>query len=73
MGTSLLRLLVADQRVGELNETQVEYLQDVLESGRNLLELINDIVEITKMDSLPKTATGKLDRKLLHQAAKADA
>jgi signal transduction histidine kinase len=43
--------LVADQRVGELNETQVEYLQDVLESGRNLLELINDIVEITKIDT----------------------
>jgi PAS domain S-box-containing protein len=43
--------LVANQQVGELNDTQAEYLQDVLESGRNLLELINDIVEITKIDT----------------------
>jgi signal transduction histidine kinase len=43
--------LVATGQAGELNETQAEYLQDVLESGRNLLELINDIVEITKIDT----------------------
>jgi signal transduction histidine kinase len=34
-----------------LTDTQAEYLQDVLESARNLLELINDIVEITKIDT----------------------
>jgi len=43
--------LVANQQVGKLTETQAEYLQDVLDSGRNLLELINDIVEITKIDT----------------------
>jgi len=43
--------LVATQQVGKLTETQAEYLQDVLDSGRNLLELINDIVEITKIDT----------------------
>jgi signal transduction histidine kinase len=43
--------LVANQQVGKLNQTQAEYLQDVLDSGRNLLELINDIVEITKIDT----------------------
>ncbi len=43
--------LVATGQAGELTETQAEYLQDVLESGRNLLELVNDIVEITKIDT----------------------
>ncbi len=43
--------LVATQQIGKLTETQAEYLQDVLDSGRNLLELINDIVEITKIDT----------------------
>ena len=43
--------LVANQQAGELNSTQAEYLQDVLDSARNLLELINDIVEITKIET----------------------
>jgi signal transduction histidine kinase len=43
--------LVATGQAGELTNTQAEYLQDVLESARNLLELINDIVEITKIDT----------------------
>jgi signal transduction histidine kinase len=34
-----------------LTATQAEYLQDVLDSARNLLDLINDIVEITKIDT----------------------
>jgi signal transduction histidine kinase len=43
--------LIANRQFGDLTETQVEYLQDVLDSARNLLELINDIVEITKIDT----------------------
>jgi PAS domain S-box-containing protein len=43
--------LVTNQQAGELTEKQAEYLRDVLESGRSLLELINDIVEITKIDT----------------------
>jgi signal transduction histidine kinase len=43
--------LIANRQFGDLTETQAEYLQDVLDSGRNLLELINDIVEITKIDT----------------------
>jgi signal transduction histidine kinase len=43
--------LVTDEEVGPLSETQSEYLRDVLDSARNLLELINDIVEITKIDT----------------------
>jgi PAS domain S-box-containing protein len=43
--------LVVDEQVGKLTETQEEYLRDVLDSARELLELINDIVEITKIDA----------------------
>jgi PAS domain S-box-containing protein len=43
--------LVVDEQVGELTETQEEYLRDVLDSARELLDLINDIVEITKIDA----------------------
>jgi signal transduction histidine kinase len=43
--------LIANRQFGDLTETQTEYLQDVLDSARNLLELINDIVEITKIDT----------------------
>lgn len=43
--------LVANRQSGDLTATQAEYLQDVLDSARNLLDLINDIVEITKIDT----------------------
>jgi PAS domain S-box-containing protein len=43
--------LVVDEQAGKLTETQAEYLRDVLDSARELLELINDIVEITKIDT----------------------
>jgi len=43
--------LVVDEQVGKLTETQEEYLRDVLDSARELLKLINDIVEITKIDA----------------------
>ncbi|MBN2553433.1 MAG: PAS domain S-box protein [Spirochaetales bacterium] len=43
--------LLVNQQVGKLTGTQAEYVQDVLDSGRNLLELINDIVEITKIET----------------------
>jgi len=43
--------LVADRQAGEINDAQEEHLRDVLEAGRHLLNLINDIVEITKIDA----------------------
>jgi PAS domain S-box-containing protein len=43
--------LVADRHAGELSETQEEYLRDVLDAGRGLLNLVNDILEITKIDA----------------------
>ncbi|MBN1837175.1 MAG: PAS domain-containing protein, partial [Spirochaetales bacterium] len=43
--------LVADRRAGPINEAQAEHLQDVLGASRKLLSLINDVVEITKIDA----------------------
>jgi len=42
-------------RPGPLNEKQREFLGDILESGRHLLALINDILDLSKVNA------GKLD------------
>ena len=49
--------LVADKQCGDLNQEQEEYLKDVLQSGRHLLSLINDILDLSKVEA------GKLDLK----------
>lgn len=36
---------------GDVNEEQVDYLQKILFSGRHLLALINDVLDISKMSS----------------------
>ena len=36
---------------GEVNEKQAEYLQDILSSGRHLLSLINDILDLAKVEA----------------------
>ena len=43
--------LVVDKSVGELNETQEEYLNDVLNSSNHLLSVINDILDLSKVES----------------------
>ena len=50
--------LVLDKNFGELNELQEEYLGDVHRSSKHLLSLINEILDLAKVDS------GKLELQL---------
>ncbi len=43
--------LVVAKRVGDLNEIQEEYLTDALSSSHLLLDLINDILDISKIEA----------------------
>jgi signal transduction histidine kinase len=43
--------MLVDQKAGPLNKNQKEFLNDVLQSGRHLLRLINDVLDLTKVVS----------------------
>ncbi|RNI14418.1 response regulator [Methanohalophilus sp. RSK] len=47
--------ILLDQVFGELNEKQTKYVGNVLKSGKHLLELINSILDISKVEA------GKMD------------
>lgn len=40
-----------DEKPGPLNAKQKEFLNDVLNSGRHLLQLINDVLDLSKVES----------------------
>jgi signal transduction histidine kinase len=50
--------LLADQTFGDLNDRQLKYSKNILNSGRHLLQLINDILDLAKVEAGPAELMG---------------
>jgi signal transduction histidine kinase/DNA-binding response OmpR family regulator len=46
-----LSTLLKDQALGELNERQARYARLIYQSGRQLMTLVNDILDLTRMET----------------------
>lgn len=47
--------VLQEQYFGKLNEKQNSYVQDILDSGKHLLSIINDILDISKIEAGKET------------------
>ena len=43
--------VLLDRMFGEINERQDEYLRDIWNSGKHLLELLNEILDLSKVEA----------------------
>jgi signal transduction histidine kinase len=43
--------VLGDEMVGPVNEKQAEYLDDIISSGNHLLSLINDVLDLSKVEA----------------------
>jgi signal transduction histidine kinase/CheY-like chemotaxis protein len=53
--------VLLERMFGDINQRQEEYLHDILSSGRHLLELINDVLDVSKVEA----GSMKLERSLM--------
>ena len=43
--------VLLERMFGDLNERQAEYVQDILDAGRHLLALLNDVLDLSKVEA----------------------
>jgi signal transduction histidine kinase/DNA-binding response OmpR family regulator len=52
-----LSRLLSDQQLGKLNDRQARYAQLIHQSGRHLMSVVNDILDLTRMETGQMTLT----------------